>query len=1096
MSARAAIRAAMRVLLLVLAWLACLPARADTGIALLQSFRGTVNFVGTEQTLRTGDNNNACKLVSSSTDVTAKLSGIPVGAKVLSAQLYWAGSGSDPDYNVTFDGVAVTAGRKFTSGTIGNGYDYFSGAADVTTQVSKKGNGNYSFSGLTVSTGYPWCNSQGVLGGFSLVVVYSHASEPFRMLNVYEGFKYFQNNGFRIDLGSFNVPSLESSNVTGRVGHITWEGDSTLSQGGESLYFNRTELTDPMNPSGNQFNSASNATGDTASYGIDFDIYTLKYPTITAGQNTASTTYISGQDMVLLSAEIVAMPYVANADLALTMTRSGELRVGANAYYTIGVTNEGIDAEMGPVKVVDTLPAGLKLVSTSGSGWNCTNAPGANGTTVVTCFQDGPVDPGARMSSLTLTVTPDAAGTYNNTATVSGVTGDNNSGNNSASNSSSAVDGGSVSVVFTTEVCKNGDPIVTAPGDAGCHRFTGPIVAGSNTSKVYLTQVSGANKAGAISNSDTTVTVGLRANCLPNKNGLSLSYAGLKLDCKGGWQNVSVTVPGGKPTATLPDAWTLQYNDVGRISLSLSYQGYVLGTVNVISRPADLRVRDVLRVAGNAADVKGGTADAFAKDGAKAFAKAGEPFILRLGALMADGNWAPSFGLEPTALKGVLADDLVKLDFSLDLFAANPLASPVKPLAIPNVDVDGIARGAFVKDQDFALNTTPGLDGAMDAKARWFEAGYLAVTPILADYLGTGQVGGPPVNVDSAAQARLVTGTRVIGHFYPDHFETAIVTGMFDCAPAMKCPAASTDASKPTYPLAGAMYSTQTFKFSVAAFGLPKQDPNGAPQPQLLSLFRNLAGSSANGNVVGGTTYRNVTLSRVAKPTDATGAASALKGAFALVPANSFPASASLTDVKDMNAVGSYTLAGALFDPAKRGVQPSAPEMFYLRASMKEKLVSGEDIEVNSATPAATPAVQYEAGLMVVSGRLLVPNVFGSELLRVPLALTAQYWSGSAWVTSVTDATSTVATTLVPVKCTGTFTATCGANPLTLTSGNSGVRLDKGLGKLVLQSPGRGKIGSVDFTLGSSAAPWLPSTQARASFGLAKSSLIYLREVY
>jgi len=1082
----------VRLLVLICAWLALLPARADTAVALYQSYRGTVNFVGTEETLRTKNNSSPCTLVSSGTGVYATLAGIPSGAKILSAQLYWAGSGtsSNADYTVTFDGVSVTAGRKYTSNTIGNGYSYFSGAADVTTQVSKKGNGSYSFSGLTVSTGNPWCASQGVLGGFSLVVVYSHSSEPFRLLNLYEGFQYFQNNGFTINLGSFNVPNPLPANVTGRIGHITWEGDSTLSQGGESLLFNKTELTDSYNPSGNQFNSASNVTGDTASYGIDFDVYTLKSPLITAGQNTATTTYKSGQDMVLLSAEIVAMPYVANADLALSMTRTGDLKVGSTAYYTLTVTNNGIDAEVGPVTVVDTLPSGLKLVSTSGSGWTCTSASGSNSTTIVTCTQAGPLAAGAKMSSLTLTVTPNTIGTYNNTATVSGKTGDNNAANDTASNSSTAIDTGSAAVVFTTEICKNGDPIVTAPSDTGCHRFIGPIVAGANNSKIYLTQVTGANKAGAISSYDTSVTVDLRANCLPY-SGVTVGYAGLTLDCQGTWKSVTVTVPGGKPTATLPDSWTLSYNDVGRISLSLRYYGYVLGTVNIISRPYDLRFRDVLRVADSVSDLKGTTTDGFGKSSPIAFAKAGEPFILRVGALMANGGWAPSFGKEPSALKGVLDDDYIDLDFDLDKFAANPLASPVKPVVIKDVDVEGIAQGAFVLDQDFALNAS--IAGALDARARYFEAGYLAVTPILADYLGTGQVGGPPDNVDLTAKERLVSGTRLIGHFYPDHFETELVAA-FDCAPAMNCPAVSSDASKPTYPLSGAVYSTQPFKLTVTAFGLP----NGA-QPQPLSLFRNLAGSAANGNIVSGTTYRNVSLAAIGKPTDTS---SALSGSLALVPANSFPTSSSPLDVQAMSANAAYTLAGAAFSASDRTGQAKwgAPEMFYLRASMKEKLVTGatstKDIVVSSATPSATPATQYEDGLMVVSGRLFVPNAFGSELLRLPLAVGAQYWSGTAWVASSTDDDSIVGQTLVPVKCTKVFAASCNAATLALASGSAGVRLNDGAGRLFLQSPGRGNVGSVDFTLGSSLAPWLPSTRGRATFGLYKSSLIYLREVY
>jgi hypothetical protein len=50
---------------------------------------------------------------------------------------------------------------------------------------------------------------------------------------------------------------------------------------------------------------------------------------------------------------------------------------------------------------------------------------------------------------------------------------------------------------------------------------------------------------------------------------------------------------------------------------------------------------------------------------------------------------------------------------------------------------------------------------------------------------------------------------------------------------------------------------------------------------------------------------------------------------------------------------------------------------------------------------------------------------------------------------------------------------------------------------LVLQSPARGTIGSVDYTLDNGdAKDWLPSTQARATFGLYRSPVIFLREVY
>lgn len=74
-------------------------ARADTPIALWKAFDGRVNFTGTQVTLRASSNSNApCTIYAPSVNRTASLN-IPTGATVLSAQLYWAGSGTS-DYTV------------------------------------------------------------------------------------------------------------------------------------------------------------------------------------------------------------------------------------------------------------------------------------------------------------------------------------------------------------------------------------------------------------------------------------------------------------------------------------------------------------------------------------------------------------------------------------------------------------------------------------------------------------------------------------------------------------------------------------------------------------------------------------------------------------------------------------------------------------------------------------------------------------------------------------------------------------------------------------------------------------------------------------
>jgi hypothetical protein len=151
---------------------------------------------------------------------------------------------------------------------------------------------------------------------------------------------------------------------------------------------------------------------------------------------------------------------------------------------------------------------------------------------------------------------------------------------------------------------------------------------------------------------------------------------------------------------------------------------------------------------------------------------------------------------------------------------------------------------------------------------------------------------------------------------------------------------------------------------------------------------------------------------------------------------------------------------------------------------------------------------QYEAGVTVVAGRVFVGNVFGSELAQVPLPLSVQYWTGAAWQANTNDSDSVVATSLNFANCTRAFAAAgmCQLSVLGASGapadGGPGLQLAKGAGRLTLRAPARGSIGSLDIRAvndagaNQNAATWLPSTQGRANFGLFKSPLIYLREVY
>ena len=128
--------------------------------------------------------------------------------------------------------------------------------------------------------------------------------------------------------------------------------------------------------------------------------------------------------------EILSVTNTPVADLALSKSHVGNFSVGQNGIYTLSVTNNGPSSEPGTITVTDTLPAGLGYVSATGTGWTC----GAVGQDV-TCTHAGPLNSGASLPDITMTVSVAAAAapSVTNTASVSGTAFDNQAGNDSSS---------------------------------------------------------------------------------------------------------------------------------------------------------------------------------------------------------------------------------------------------------------------------------------------------------------------------------------------------------------------------------------------------------------------------------------------------------------------------------------------------------------------------------------------------------------------------------------------------------------------------------------------------------------------------------------
>jgi len=141
------------------------------------------------------------------------------------------------------------------------------------------------------------------------------------------------------------------------------------------------------------------------------------------------------------------------------------------------------------------------------------------------------------------------------------------------------------------------------------------------------------------------------------------------------------------------------------------------------------------------------------------------------------------------------------------------------------------------------------------------------------------------------------------------------------------------------------------------------------------------------------------------------------------------------------------------------------------------------------------PAITVEGTTTVRSGRLLLSNAYGSELLRLAVPAKTQYWTTTGWATNVADS-CTVLT--VPSNANAGLT-----NALkTKTTASLASPVVAGDVQLRLTAPGAGNAGLVDISgnilRGTNTWLSLPAPTARACFGACgpRSPVIYQRESY
>jgi uncharacterized repeat protein (TIGR01451 family) len=137
---------------------------------------------------------------------------------------------------------------------------------------------------------------------------------------------------------------------------------------------------------------------------------------------TAATTPI-GTPTGINMGDLASVPLYANlsvAQTASTFTR------GSNGTYTLTVNNAGPNQTVGPITLIDTLPAGISFVSGSGNGW----AFSVSGQTVTMTYTPDVLSGASAVPAvLTVAVGSSAASSVTNTVNVSTNIFDTNTAN-------------------------------------------------------------------------------------------------------------------------------------------------------------------------------------------------------------------------------------------------------------------------------------------------------------------------------------------------------------------------------------------------------------------------------------------------------------------------------------------------------------------------------------------------------------------------------------------------------------------------------------------------------------------------------------------
>ncbi|MTV37578.1 DUF6701 domain-containing protein [Duganella radicis] len=499
----------------------------------------------------------------------------------------------------------------------------------------------------------------------------------------------------------------------------------------------------------------------------------------------------------------------------------------------------------------------------------------------------------------------------------------------------------------------------------------------------------------------------------------------------------------------------LQYADVGKVGLKATYTTSSLsatGSGDFIAAPDKFLIKAVSAAASIGTAVP-------AKAPADIFARAGEAFTLTVTAVNRSGNPTPNFGKESTASR-------VKFTPSIN----NPAEVPVP---------SGTGSSGNLWYDAIALTFNGGIGST---SASFDNVGYLKLTAALDD----GGSAAMPYYLGVPLSAFQTSGTQFVSRFIPDHFDTALMTAdeikKVATNTHLSCASLGDSINPCKYTGAGDtfVHSRQAFFVKVLAYNRA-----GALTTNYFGTLAKVIGITAMSGKGGDTPVNAasdaITWSR---------GNNAVRFTFPTDTSTGFVPGIGLLTIPapgDSANLPAFKFAQAYPD------KDVLPATIYLRATDEDGVSSKRTVAADSV----------EAPLVVVSGRLMVANGYGSPRSALPVNVTAQYYLPAGYVFNPLASGSGIDKVSSYIKFSNcqkkVSTDSC---PSALTDSNAVLTVTNGIGKFMLAAPVpvTGVV-STDIRLidtsGVDLIPFLPSTSGRETFGLYRSGpVIYTREVF